>query len=89
MAGNKCDVCRKSPTVGVACSSLGPISFAYCEECTKRYAEPLHLLIGMMQINGAESYEETMSWKDGEYLTWEQVLVELENAPPFEFPQEG
>jgi hypothetical protein len=33
MAGNKCDVCSKEPTVGVACSSMGPISFAYYADC--------------------------------------------------------
>lgn len=46
-----CDVCQ-DPAIGVACSRLGPISFAYCRRCTEECAEPYGLLVGMVAING-------------------------------------
>lgn len=40
MAGAICDTCGE-PSVGVACSALGPISFAYCRTCLRLKAEPV------------------------------------------------
>lgn len=34
-----CDVCGR-PAKGVACSSTGAVSYAYCEECLEHNAEP-------------------------------------------------
>jgi len=39
-----CDVCG-GKGVAVACSALGAISFAYCQECANVYAEPYDALV--------------------------------------------
>lgn len=48
MAGDICDVCGTSPTVGVACSGLGAVSFAYCAQCLAVGAEPYVMLVGLL-----------------------------------------
>ncbi|MDF2841589.1 MAG: hypothetical protein K0R00_15 [Herbinix sp.] len=36
----KCDVCSKEANVVVLSSSMGPISWAYCENCATKRLEP-------------------------------------------------
>lgn len=40
----KCDVCEK-PAVGVAASTCGAVSFAYCGECLSLHREPWGALV--------------------------------------------
>jgi hypothetical protein len=40
MAGDRCDVCDREGVVGVASSSLGAVSWAFCKECLQKPAEP-------------------------------------------------
>jgi hypothetical protein len=42
-----CEVCG-DPAIGVASSSLGPISFAYCAECSAVGAEPYDVTIAFV-----------------------------------------
>lgn len=46
VSGSVCDVCERTDqeVVGVASSSLGPMSFAWCRECLQHCAEPKWML---------------------------------------------
>lgn len=44
MAGSECDVCG-GPSVGVASSALGAVSFAYCLECLQTGADCLGMVV--------------------------------------------
>lgn len=48
MAGDICDCCGVFKTIGVASSTLGPISFAYCKRCLQFGAEPFWLVKGFV-----------------------------------------
>jgi hypothetical protein len=53
MAGNICDVCGKKDLPTFVCSSsLGAISFAYCEICHPMGAEPRGLIEGTIEMIG-------------------------------------
>jgi len=54
-----CDVCGEE-AVGVASSQMGPISFAYCEQCAMDGLEPYDMLVGMVAMSG--KLEEFHSW---------------------------
>lgn len=41
-----CECCRKEPAVGVAASAIGPISFAWGQNCLRAGVEPYWLLLG-------------------------------------------
>lgn len=77
MAGNECDVCRRTdlPT-HVASSSIGAVSWAYCTECIKHYANPeleFHYLYDWVSTDGAgliEQVNDYVTYKDGKYITW-------------------
>lgn len=47
----KCDVCGQ-PAVGVASSTLGAISFAFCKRCLAESAEPYGMLVSTCAICG-------------------------------------
>ena len=47
MSGATCDVCGQTAE-GIACSSLGAVSFAYCRECSNARAEPYGVLVGIV-----------------------------------------
>jgi hypothetical protein len=55
----KCDVCGE-PAVGSACSSTGPVSFAYCAECLRTNREPYSALIASMM--GMKSLDQIAEW---------------------------
>ena len=66
-----CDVCSKS-AVGVASSSLGAISYAYCDECLLRYAEPITAFEITYEVTSgdvADWVKELTTYVDGKYLT--------------------
>jgi hypothetical protein len=48
-----CDVCG-AEAIGVACSRLGPISFAYCRRCSEEWTEPYGMVVGMVAVNGGK-----------------------------------
>lgn len=71
-----CDVCDKSESVGVAASTIGPVSLAYCKECLVRNAEPLfafEYLYDEVSEEGeglAERVNDLTTFRDGKYITW-------------------
>lgn len=75
MAGDICDVCGK-PSIGVASSSLGAISWAFCSECARKPAEPLCMFSYMfddVSDNGnglIDEMNDFYTFKDGAYLSW-------------------
>jgi len=78
-----CQVCNGQPAVGVACSSLGPISHAYCQECLRRGAEPLSLWHATFDcIGGPEhirpdlrEHAAAYSFKDQAYIGWDAIVA--------------
>jgi hypothetical protein len=49
-APHLCDVCRKNEMIGVASSTLGAVSFAYCAECNASGAEPYGFLVDVTSM---------------------------------------
>jgi hypothetical protein len=77
----KCDVCGTEENfAGVASSSLGPISFAFCVECAQRYAEPSFMLacnLDMMEgkiQNLADWAKDISTFVDGKYVTFQEFF---------------
>lgn len=60
MAGAKCDVCKEGESIGVACSTLGPISMAYCMDCIAAQAEPPWLIASTIWQCGGR--DKVASW---------------------------
>ena len=50
-----CEVCGKSAPVVVVCSSLGPYSCAYCEECYDAGLEPYSTVVTAVWTCGWEN----------------------------------
>jgi hypothetical protein len=82
----RCDVCG-GPAIGVACSALGAISFAYCRACAVNGAEPRGILEGMVldMMSGPPPFTpdvEVADWLldgvttliDGEYVVAREAL---------------
>lgn len=67
-----CQVCGRV-ALGVGCSGLGAISFAYCEECAARGAEPIGVLLRIAEVNGEENYRGCITWTDGKYITFDEA----------------
>ena len=61
MAGATCDVCG-GPSIGVASSSLGAISFAYCAECNAVGAEPYGFTVGYVALFCGRSEDAIAEW---------------------------
>lgn len=86
MAGATCDVCGK-PSVGVASSSLGAVSWAFCSECARKPAEPLCMFAYMfddVSDNGEglrKEMNEFYTFKDGAYLSWPDYVKERRAGP--------
>lgn len=77
MTSGICDCCnREAVLAGVASSSLGPMSLAYCKDCLVNRAEPLYLVEGMIEINGASTWylDTTVFYRDT-YVPYAIVLV--------------
>lgn len=71
--GLTCQVCAESEAEGVACSGLGPISFAYCRECLDKGAEPEGMFACTAEMCGtdvADFVKGMTTFKDGGYVTW-------------------
>jgi len=72
----KCDVCNSDKDlVGVASSSLGPISFCYCRECAVNNREPELMFVVTLELIGtevADYVKQLKTIKDGVELSWSQ-----------------
>lgn len=75
----KCDVCgTKENLAGVASSTTGAISFCFCVPCLQMHAEPewtFEYLYSDVGHNGdglADWVTELMTYKDGEYWSWDR-----------------
>lgn len=55
-----CDVCGEREAIGVACSSTGAVSFAYCIECLRSKREPYGALIA--SLFGMSNMDEVAPW---------------------------
>ncbi len=60
MAGEVCDTCETGVTVGVASSSLGPVSFAYCRDCLAKRLEPRSAVIGFLMGYAASGAKQVL-----------------------------
>lgn len=76
MPNPECDICGKSPILGVAASPLVPASFAYCVDCAVKLAEPLGVFVYMYEdvSDKGEGISERMNhfhtFIDGKYVSW-------------------
>ena len=53
-----CEVCQKNPAKGVAASTFGPISHAYCQECLEANREVYGTLVaGVLGVERGEVAE--------------------------------
>jgi hypothetical protein len=76
-----CEICRgesEHPALGVACSSLGAISFAMCRRCVQNQAEPFDFLRDTINECGgldqcAAWVRNLTTWKDGRYVRAEDI----------------
>lgn len=66
---NICDSCKRSENiVGVASSSLGPISFQWCSICLQMGAEPKWVLEFQIEECGKDQFWDGYTYfEDGEY----------------------
>lgn len=83
MAGSKCDVCERERETRVAASPFGPISFAYCQECIQKPAEPLltfnYLYENVSSDQGRDLHESInnwFTWLNGQYLSWPDYVAQ-------------
>lgn len=76
MSDLKCEVCEKD-ALGVAACSVGPASFGYCKECLEQGAEPLHIMVFIVQDlgpNGVASWVKGLrSYNEGQYIEWDEI----------------
>lgn len=80
--GMKCDCCGATEVMGVASSSLGAISFAWCRECIMRGAEPLSMLLFVYETtnegkDAATFVQDLVTWVEGEYIKWPEVITRI------------
>lgn len=79
MAWPDCDVCGRE-AIGVASSSLGAVSWAFCAECCKAPAEPLcmfHHIYDDVSDKGEglrAEMNEFFTWIDGRYVSWPEYV---------------
>jgi len=79
MAMPFCDVCGRD-AIGVASSSLGAVSWAFCQECARKPAEPACMFQYMYHdvSDHGEGLREEMNdfytWIDGRYVSWPEFV---------------
>jgi hypothetical protein len=78
-----CDVCGKeTDTGGIACSSLGPISLYYCQECLQSGREPWGILVSTISSTNQEDYRP-------EFIEYVETLLEYYNKTWEDLVQEA
>ena len=48
----KCDVCGKETDIVVCASTMGAVSFAYCENCLQKELEPYRVMVSYIACAG-------------------------------------
>lgn len=48
----KCEVCGKKGDVVVCASTMGPVSYAYCEDCFESHTEPYGAMVAYISFAG-------------------------------------
>lgn len=92
-----CDVCQTNTALGVASSTLGAMSNAYCRECLNNHAEPYWMFIYTYyevgnQGEGLADWVKTLkTYYQDRYMTWDefdehQKSTNFADRPP---PYEG
>ena len=79
----KCEVCGNDDGVGVASSSLGPMSFCYCQKCLSMNAEPWVMLEATYACTDgdvAEWVKQTTTFVDGKYITWQEFVEKFDDS---------
>lgn len=82
MAGNTCDVCHRDGVAGVAASPFVPMSFAYCEECLDKWADPTfvveYIFFDVAEGNEAKLQPDFLdtqrTYSEDRYMTWREWL---------------
>lgn len=75
-----CDVCGQNEAVGVASSSFGAVSHAYCSICLKMPAEPLYIFYHLYDdvSNDGEGLHDSVkqwcTWYKGRYISWDKFV---------------
>jgi hypothetical protein len=69
----KCDVCEKETDVVVCASSMGAISYSYCQDCLNKHLEPYGGMVAYLSCAGR--YPEDINPSYVEYIR--RVLKEL------------
>lgn len=74
-----CDVCAKASRGHVLASAMGPVSFAYCQECQIRGAEPygavaMRIFVMGGQEGDLDELRDVVTWNDGRYVGLASVL---------------
>lgn len=72
----ECQICDIGESIGVASSSLGPLSQTYCAPCAALRAEPLYLLEGMDEDCGGNlrpEFFKIWTFYKGQYLRYEEL----------------
>jgi transcription elongation factor Elf1 len=82
-----CDVCGKETDVVVCASTMGAISFAYCEDCFNKQLEPYWAMVSYISCAGKfpndinEDYQELCrNILKGLGKTEEQFIKDVDNA---------
>lgn len=60
----RCDVCGKSGKIYVAASTMGPVSFAYCEKCLANGAEPYQAMVSYVACAGHFPHDINKKYQD-------------------------
>lgn len=90
MAGSICDCCfrEEKEVVGVFSSSLGAVSWAFCQECLDKIAEPecmfdyMHDFVSDNLGGLAEWCQQFTTFKDGRYWTIQEWYEWRLTQPP-------
>jgi len=67
-----CDVCRKRPMIGVACTSV-PMSVAFCKECAEAGADPEMVFVFWEADIPPDMHaapDDCCTWRDGEFVSY-------------------
>ena len=84
-----CNVCERQPAVGVASSTLGAMSLAYCQQCLIENADATFMLAGNIYSIGpnpndyAEWFWSSKTFYDGRYITAREYFDIVTQDPHF------